>query len=104
MNSNQPINPLQTYLLARGITVCQMARDLGMNMHRVQKTVKLQRFGAETRAAIARHLGLDPQRTWRGRGLDAAYLHRMTEKAIMDAATAAARAKIEALREGRKAA
>jgi len=104
MRNDNPLNPLQVHLSARGITVKRMARDLGLGMHGVQKTVKCQRFGTATREAIARYLGLSPGRLWRRRSVNEKYLAGMTERAIMDAARADAEAKIRAFRAERRAA
>lgn len=92
------LNALQIYLEARGITAMQVARDLGWKQHRVQKTIKCQRFSPDVRAAISRYLGLSPSRMWRKRGLNSDYLIKMAEKVIQDRAMADAQAKIDALR------
>jgi plasmid maintenance system antidote protein VapI len=99
MPTSTLLNPLQIYLAARGITVAQMARDLGWRKHRVQKTVKCQRFSPDVREAISRYLGLSPSRMWRKKGLNQDYLITMAEKSIQAQAMADAQRKIEAMRE-----
>ena len=52
------MNDLQQLFKLRGITMQQLADELGLTMHPVQKTVKGTRVTAHIRAAVAGYLGL----------------------------------------------
>lgn len=69
------MNYLQQLLELRGMTIQDLATAISLGYHCVQKTVKGHKRGIKTRAAIANHLGIDPERTW-GRGA-VLYLRRL---------------------------
>ncbi len=61
------MNYLQQLIQLRSMTMQDLATAINLGYHCVQKTVKGQKRGVATRAAIAKHLGIDASRTW-GRG------------------------------------
>jgi hypothetical protein len=58
------MNNLQKYIKLRGTTPKAIAEAVGLNYHSVQKTVKGQRHSWHVKAAVARHLGIDPLLLW----------------------------------------
>lgn len=58
------MNDLQKLLALRGITVTQLAAELGRGYHAVQKVVKGHHGTPAVRQAIAEHLGLHYYQVW----------------------------------------
>lgn len=78
------MNYLQRYIEVRGISCQDIATATGCGYHSIQKTVKGLRRGLPIRQAIAKHLGLDPVKTW-GHG-SIVYLRKMVALATNQAA------------------